>query len=176
MTALDPPYAAFVGVSAPGAGHAAVASLSPELFLRRTGGHGHLQAHQGHRAPRRRRRGRAAAQRAELEASTKNRAENVMIVDLVRNDLSRVCVPGSVTVPVLLGPEPHPGVWHLVSTVTGTLRPGAGDGDLIRAAFPPGSVTGAPKVRALEIIDELETTAREAYTGAIGYRSPVAGP
>ena len=98
-----------------------------------------------------------------------------MIVDLVRNDLSRVCVPGSVTVPVLLGPEPHPGVWHLVSTVTGTLSPGAGDGDLIRAAFPPGSVTGAPKVRALEIIDELETTAREAYTGAIGYRSPVAG-
>src|SRR6185437_11779012 len=95
--------------------------------------------------------------------------------DLVRNDLSRVCVPGSVTVPVLLGPEPHPGVWHLVSTVTGTLRPGAGDGDLISAAFPPGSVTGAPKVRALEIIDELETTPREAYTGAIGYRSPAAG-
>ena len=117
----------------------------------------------------------AAAQRAELEASTKNRAENVMIVDLVRNDLSRVCVPGSVSVPVLLGPEPHPGVWHLVSTVTGTLGPGAGDGDLIRAAFPPGSVTGAPKVRALEIIDELETAPREAYTGAIGYRSPVAG-
>ena len=76
---------------------------------------------------------------------------------------------------MLLGPEPHPGVWHLVSTVTGTLRPGAGDGDLVRAAFPPGSVTGAPKVRALEIIDELETAPREAYTGAIGYRSPVAG-
>ena len=98
-----------------------------------------------------------------------------MIVDLVRNDLSRVCLPGTVTVPVLLGPEPHPGVWHLVSTVSGTLRPGTGDGDLIGAAFPPGSVTGAPKVRALEIIDELEASPREAYTGAVGYRSPVAG-
>ena len=98
-----------------------------------------------------------------------------MIVDLVRNDLSRVCVPGSVTVPSLLGAEPHPGVWHLVSTVRGTLRSGATDGDLIRAAFPPGSVTGAPKVRALEVVDELEATPREVYTGAIGYRSPVAG-
>jgi para-aminobenzoate synthetase / 4-amino-4-deoxychorismate lyase len=174
VTALDPPYAAFVGVSEPGAGHAAVASLSPELFLRRAGDTVTSKPIKG-TARRAAGEEEAAAQRAELEASTKNRAENVMIVDLVRNDLSRVCVPGSVTVPVLLGPEAHPGVWHLVSTVTGTLRPGAGDGDLIRAAFPPGSVTGAPKVRALEIIDELETTAREAYTGAIGYRSPVAG-
>ena len=174
VTALEPPYAAFIGVSAPGAGHAAVASLSPELFLRRTGDTVTSKPIKG-TARRADDEAAAAAQRAELEASTKNRAENVMIVDLVRNDLSRVCAPGSVSVPVLLGPEPHPGVWHLVSTVTGTLRPGAGDGDLLRAAFPPGSVTGAPKVRALEIIDELETTAREAYTGAIGYRSPVAG-
>jgi para-aminobenzoate synthetase/4-amino-4-deoxychorismate lyase len=174
VTVLDPPYAAFIGVSAPGAGRAAVASLSPELFLRRAGDTVTSKPIKG-TARRAAEEEEAAAQRAELEASTKNRAENVMIVDLVRNDLSRVCVPGSVTVPVLLGPEPHPGVWHLVSTVTGVLRPGAGDGDLIRAAFPPGSVTGAPKVRALEIIDELETTAREAYTGAIGYRSPVAG-
>ena len=174
VTALDPPYAAFVGVSAPGEGRAAVASLSPELFLRRSGDTVTSKPIKG-TARRAAGEAEAAAQRAGLEASTKNRAENVMIVDLVRNDLSRVCVPGSVTVPVLLGPEPHPGVWHLVSTVTGTLRPGAGDGDLIRAAFPPGSVTGAPKVRALEIIDELETTPREAYTGAIGYRSPVAG-
>jgi para-aminobenzoate synthetase/4-amino-4-deoxychorismate lyase len=174
VTALDPPYAAFIGVSAPGAGHAAVASLSPELFLRRAGDTVTSKPIKG-TARRAADEEEAAVQRAGLEASAKNRAENVMIVDLVRNDLSRVCVPGSVAVPVLLGPEPHPGVWHLVSTVTGTLRPGAGDGDLIRAAFPPGSVTGAPKVRALEIIDELETTAREAYTGAIGYRSPVAG-
>ena len=174
VTALDPPYAAFIGVSAPGAKHAAVASLSPELFLRRTGNRVTSKPIKG-TAPRAADETEAAAQRAELEASAKNRAENVMIVDLVRNDLSRVCVPGSVTVPVLLGPEPHPGVWHLVSTVTGTLSPGARDGDLIRAAFPPGSVTGAPKVRALEIIDELETTPREAYTGAVGYRSPAAG-
>jgi len=174
VTKLDPPYAAFIGVSAPGAARAAVASLSPELFLRRTGDAVTSKPIKG-TARRAADEAESAAQRAELEASTKNRAENVMIVDLVRNDLSRVCVPGSVTVPVLLGPEPHPGVWHLVSTVTGTLDPAAGDGDLIRAAFPPGSVTGAPKVRALEIIDELETTPREAYTGAIGYRSPVAG-
>ena len=174
VTALDPPYAAFIGVSPPGAVRSAVASLSPELFLRRTGDTVVSKPIKG-TARRVADEREAAAQRAELEASAKNRAENVMIVDLVRNDLSRVCLPGSVTVPVLLGPEAHPGVWHLVSTVTGTLSPGAGDGDLIRAAFPPGSVTGAPKVRALEIIDELETTPREAYTGAIGYRSPVAG-
>jgi anthranilate synthase/aminodeoxychorismate synthase-like glutamine amidotransferase len=179
VTELDPPYAAFIGVSAPGAARAAVASLSPELFLRRA----HSPAGPGTvaskpikgTARRAADAGRAAAQRAGLEASAKDRAENVMIVDLVRNDLSRVCVPGTVTVPVLLGPESHPGVWHLVSTVTGALRPGTGDGDLIRAAFPPGSVTGAPKVRALEVIDELEASPREAYTGAVGYRSPAAG-
>ncbi|MGH3253107.1 MAG: aminodeoxychorismate synthase component I [Trebonia sp.] len=174
VTALDPPYAAFIGISTLGQGRAAVASLSPELFLRRNDDSVTSKPIKG-TAGRAADEAEAQEQRAELEASTKNRAENVMIVDLVRNDLSRVCVPGSVTVPVLLGPERHPGVWHLVSTVTGTLTPGDGDGDLIRAAFPPGSVTGAPKVRALEIIDELETTAREAYTGAVGYRSPVAG-
>src|SRR6202022_1098115 len=75
----------------------------------------------------------------------------------------------------LLRAEAHPGVWHLVSDVRGRLPAGAGDGQLVTAAFPPGSVTGAPKVRALEIIHELEATPREVYTGAIGYRSPVAG-
>ncbi len=98
-----------------------------------------------------------------------------MIVDLIRNDLSRVCAAGSVAVPRLLGVEPHPGVWHLVSEVRGTLAARMGDGDLIRAAFPAGSVTGAPKVRAVEIIHALEATPREVYTGAVGYRSPVAG-
>ena len=174
VTELDPPYAAFIGVSAPGAARAAVASLSPELFLRREGSAVASKPIKG-TASRADDAGQAAVQRAGLESSPKNRAENVMIVDLVRNDLSRVCVPGTVTVPVLLGPEPHPGVWHLVSTVAGTLRPARGDGDLIRAAFPPGSVTGAPKVRALEIIDELEASPREAYTGAVGFRSPAAG-
>ena len=178
VAALDPPYAAFVSVSPRASGaeqsRAAVASLSPELFLRRVAD---TVCSKPIKGTARRDGGddEAAAQRATLEASAKNRAENVMIVDLVRADLSRVCVAGSVTVPVLLGPEPHPGVWHLVSTVTGKLHEGTADGDLIRAAFPPGSVTGAPKVRALEIIDELEAAPREVYTGAIGYRSPLAG-
>src|SRR5262245_37869674 len=166
---LQPPYAAFLRM--PGG---AVASLSPELFLRRTGRTVVSRPVKGthRRSPRPR---QAARQRARLERSAKNRAENVMIVDLMRNDLSRVCAAGSVAVPRLLSAEPHPGLWHLVSEVRGTLDSSAGDGDLIRAAFPPGSVTGAPKVRALEIIHELEATPREVYTGAVGYRSPVAG-
>jgi len=169
VTVLQPPYAAFMRV--PGG---AVASLSPELFLRRKGRAVLSRPVKGthRRSPRPR---QARRQRAELERSAKNRAENVIIVDLMRNDLSRVCAPGSVQVPRLLRVEPHPGVWHLVSDVRGTLGAGAGDGDLIRAAFPPGSVTGAPKVRAVEIIHELEATPREIYTGAVGYRSPVAG-
>jgi len=169
VTALSPPYAAFMSV--PGG---AIASMSPELFLRRTGTDVVSRPIKG-TSPRSARPDEAAAQRAGLESSAKNRAENVMIVDLVRNDLGRVCEPGSVTVPGLLVAEPHPGLWHLVSEVRGTLCAGAGDGDLVRACFPPGSVTGAPKVRALEVIDELEAAPREAYTGAIGYRSPVAG-
>jgi para-aminobenzoate synthetase/4-amino-4-deoxychorismate lyase len=169
VTALRPPYAAFLLLAG-----GAVASLSPELFLRRTGRSVVSRPMKGtsRRPPRRE---RARRQRAELEHLGNNRAENVMITDLVRNDLSRVCAFGSVTVPHLLGAEPHAGVWHLVSEVCGTLRRGRGDADLIRATFPPGSVTGAPKVRALEIIDELEAVPREVYTGAVGYRSPVAG-
>ena len=118
----------------------------------------------------------AAAQLAELERSAKNRSENVMIVDLVRNDLSRVCVPGTVTRPRPArrrAPPGRAGTWSRPSRAPSATA--STDGDLIRAAFPPGSVTGAPKVRALEIIDELELAPREAYTGAIGYRSPVAG-
>src|SRR5215472_8229890 len=166
---LRPPYAAFARV--PGG---AVASLSPELFLRRAGRAVVTGPVKGTRR-RSARRWRAARQRAALQRSAKDRAENVMIVDLMRNDLSRVCAAGGVRVPRLLAAEAHPGVWHLVSEVRGTLAPLAGDGDLIRAAFPPGSVTGAPKVRAVEIIHELEATPREIYTGAVGYRSPVAG-
>jgi para-aminobenzoate synthetase / 4-amino-4-deoxychorismate lyase len=169
VTALDPPYAAFLRV--PGG---AVASLSPELFLRREGStvtSRPIKGTQARPGPEQ----RAAVQRARLERSAKDRAENVMIVDLMRSDLSRVCVPGTVRVPRLAAAEPHPGVWHLVSEVDGQLREGTGDGELVRAAFPPGSVTGAPKVRAVEIIHELESSPREAYTGAIGYRSPVAG-
>ncbi len=166
---LQPPYAAFLRL--PGG---AVASLSPELFLRRTGRTVLASPIKG-TSPRSGAGPRADAQRGELKKSAKNRAENVMIVDLMRNDLSRVCVPGSVEVPRLLDAEPHPGVWHLVSDVRGSLEPASGDGDLIRATFPPGSVTGAPKIRALEVIHELEAVPREIYTGAVGYRSPAAG-
>jgi para-aminobenzoate synthetase component 1 len=99
----------------------------------------------------------------------KDRAENVMIVDLVRNDLGRVCEWGSVEVPSLLAVEDHPGLSHLVSTVEGRLRPGLGWADAIGATFPPGSVTGAPKVAALAMIDELEPVDREIYCGGVGW-------
>jgi para-aminobenzoate synthetase / 4-amino-4-deoxychorismate lyase len=98
-----------------------------------------------------------------------------MIVDLMRSDLARVCRPGTVVVPRLAAAEAHPGVWHLVSDIRGELPRGRSDTELITATFPAGSITGAPKVRAMEIIAELETTPRGVYTGAIGYRSPVAG-
>ena len=106
---------------------------------------------------------------AELLASEKDRAENVMIVDLLRNDLSRVCAPESVRVSQLCGIEVYEYVLHLVSAVRGRLRDECSPIDLLRAAFPGGSVTGAPKVRAMEIIAELEPTARGAYCGALGY-------
>ncbi len=106
-----------------------------------------------------------------LTESDKDRAENVMIVDLLRNDLSRVCRPGTVRVPELFALEQHPTVHHLVSTVVGELDPAADAVDLLRAAFPGGSITGAPKVRAMEIIAELEPTRRGVYCGSIGYLS-----
>jgi para-aminobenzoate synthetase component I len=151
----------------------ALASLSPELFLARQGSLVRSSPIKG-TTPRL---GGPldAANAAALRASVKDRAENVMIVDLVRNDLGRVCVTGSVTVPELLAVRPAPGVWHLVSTVDGRLGPGVPDAELLAAAFPPGSVTGAPKLRALRLLAELEAAPREAYCGAIGMASPVAG-
>ncbi|MDZ7615784.1 MAG: anthranilate synthase component I family protein, partial [Patescibacteria group bacterium] len=106
---------------------------------------------------------------AELANSAKDRAENVMIVDLSRNDLSRACRPESVRVERLCGLERYPFVMHLVSVITGRLADGACPVDLVRAAFPGGSITGAPKVRAMEIIAELEPTARGPYCGSLGY-------
>ncbi|WP_404821133.1 bifunctional anthranilate synthase component I family protein/class IV aminotransferase [Kocuria marina] len=159
---LRPRFAGFLRV--PGG---AVASFSPELYLRRTGTAVLTSPIKG-TAP-------ADSDPRELHASAKNRAENVMIVDLMRNDLSRVCVPGSVLSPAVPRVEPHTGVHHLVADVHGTLRPGLDDAALLRSTFPPGSCTGAPKVRATEIINALETTARGVYTGGIGYASPVAG-
>ena len=107
--------------------------------------------------------------RSELLASAKDRAEHMMIVDLERNDLGRVCETGSVHVPELCVPDKHPSVWHLVSTATGSLREDCDRIDLLRATFPGGSITGAPKIRAMEIIDEIEPVERGVYTGAIGY-------
>jgi para-aminobenzoate synthetase / 4-amino-4-deoxychorismate lyase len=144
----------------------AAASLSPELFLARHGRRVRSAPIKGTRP---------ATQRRELETSVKDHAENVMIVDLVRNDLGRVCTPGSITVDALAQARPHTGVWHLVSEVSGTLAGDTRDGELVRAAFPPGSVTGAPKVAALSVISELESTPRDIYTGAIGFASPAHG-
>lgn len=141
-----------------------IASFSPETFLRRTGNivssspiKGTIPAH---------------ADPDLLSASAKDIAENVMIVDLVRNDLGRLAVTGSVRVPQLLSVIPAPGVWHLVSRVEAILDVPVGNDDLLRAAFPPASVTGTPKLRALELLADWETTARGVYCGAIG----VAGP
>jgi para-aminobenzoate synthetase component 1 len=107
-----------------------------------------------------------------LAASAKDRAENVMIVDLARNDLGRVCEPGSVRVPGLCEVEAHPGLYHLVSRVRGTLRPRTGLGALLAATFPPASVTGAPKPRVLQAIEELEPVRRGVYCGAFGWIDP----
>lgn len=107
----------------------------------------------------------------ELASAPKDRAENLMIVDLLRNDIGRVCVPGTVKVPSLFAIESFPAVHHLVSTITGELTPGLTGADLLAATFPGGSITGAPKVRAMQIIEELETHRRHAYCGSIGYIS-----
>ncbi len=105
----------------------------------------------------------------ELLESNKDRAENVMIVDLLRNDLARVCAPGTIRVPRLNHLESHPTVHHLVSTVTGTLRDGCDALDLLAATFPGGSITGAPKLRAMAIIRKLEPVARGVYSGSVGW-------
>ncbi len=150
----------------------AVVSFSPELFLARQGRHVRSTPIKG-TMPRRNADDEHLAQR--LRESTKDVAENVMITDLVRNDLGRVCATGSVRVPELLKVRPAPGVWHLESTVEGLLADGVDDAALLAATFPPGSVTGAPKIRALDLIAELEPAARGVYTGAVGLASPIAG-
>jgi para-aminobenzoate synthetase component I len=109
--------------------------------------------------------------RAELLTSEKDRAENIMIVDLLRNDLGRVCHYGSVEVTELCALEEHPTLYHLVSKVRGVMREGITAGALVRAAFPCGSITGAPKIRAMEIISEIESNPRGLSMGALGYFS-----
>jgi para-aminobenzoate synthetase/4-amino-4-deoxychorismate lyase len=159
VSSLKPDHAAFLAGP-----WGAVASMSPELFLRRRGRSVLTGPIKG-----------TSTDREALVGSEKDRAENVMIVDLMRNDLGKSCAYGSVEVPHLARPRRGPGVWHLVSEVSGTLADGIGDAQLVRGSFPPGSVTGAPKIKAMEVISQLESSAREVYTGAIGFASPAAG-
>jgi para-aminobenzoate synthetase component 1 len=146
----------------------AVLSLSPERFVR-------VRSHQVETRPIKGTRPRGkdaeedAAYAAELLASAKDRAENLMIVDLLRNDLGRSCKIGSVKVPELFSLESYPNVHHLVSSVTGELAAGKDALDLIAGSFPGGSITGAPKIRAMQIIDELEPTRRALYCGSLMY-------
>ena len=147
------PHAAVIRLDSTGL---AVASASPELFLRRRGDAVETRPIKGTVAP-----GGAFL--------AKDRAENVMIVDLMRNDLGRVCEYGTVEVPDLCREERHPGLSHLVSTVRGRLRAGVGWAELLAATFPPGSVTGAPKLAAIEVIRRLEPVPRGVYCGAIGW-------
>lgn len=145
-----------------------IASASPERFLRLDGDQVETRPIKGTR-PRGKDDDDDELMAQELTSSMKDRAENVMIVDLERNDLGRVCQFGSVQVTELAILETFPTVFHLTSTVVGKLRPGKNRLDLLKATFPGGSITGAPKVRAMEIIDEIEPTRRSVYTGAIGY-------
>lgn len=157
------PYAGFLDL-----GECQIASASPECFLTVRGREVETRPIKGTR-------GRSPLPEAdlfagdELSESEKDRAENVMICDLMRNDLSRVCLPESVHVSQLCRLETYPFVKHLVSVVRGKLRPGCTPLQLLRAGFPGGSITGAPKVRAMEIIAELEPTARGPYCGSLAY-------
>ncbi len=145
-----------------------ILSASPEQFLHVEEGFVETRPMKGTR-PRGASREADVHLRSELSRSVKDRAENIMIVDLLRNDLGRVCVPGTVLTPELFSVEQYPNVHQLVSSVTGRLRPEHDVIDLLKACFPGGSVTGAPKIRAMEIIDEIEPVQRSVYCGAIGY-------
>jgi para-aminobenzoate synthetase component 1 len=145
----------------------AVASLSPELFLRRAGEDVSSSPIKG-TLP-------ADADPEQLRASVKDVAENIMIVDLVRNDLGRVARTGSVTVPEMLAVHRAPGVWHLVSTVSARVPAEVSAAELMAATFPPASVTGTPKIRARELLSEWEPHRRGVYCGTVGMASPVAG-
>jgi len=148
-----------------------VLSVSPELFFARSGGVVTTRPMKGTA-----RRGRSSAEDesrlAALLSSEKDRAENVMITDLLRNDLGRVAVPGSVDVPALCVPERYPTVWQLTSTVTAEVAPEHGLADVFAALFPCGSITGAPKIASMALIADLETSARGLYCGAVGVVAP----
>jgi para-aminobenzoate synthetase component 1 len=145
-----------------------ILSSSPERFLKLTGGVVETKPIKGTR-PRKQDDAEDQQQIKLLENSNKDRAENLMIVDLLRNDISKTCLKGSVKVPVIFNVESYATVHHLVSTVTGILADDQHALDLLKSCFPGGSITGAPKIRAMEIIEELEPNRRGVYCGAIGY-------
>ena len=159
------PFSAFIRTE-----QCAIASVSPERFLRVTGTEVQSKPIKGTQ-PRSDVAEQDKINAQTLQKSEKDRAENLMIVDLLRNDISRVCKAGTVKVPQLFAIESFPAVHHLVSTVVGELDEQYKATDLLRAAFPGGSITGAPKIRAMEIIDELEPHRRALYCGSIGYIS-----
>ena len=150
-------------------GETDIISFSPELFFERSGKNMRMRPMKGTRP-----RGQTddAAIAAAMQAEPKSRAENLMIVDLLRNDLSRLCAAGSVKVPELFTLETYPTLHQMTSEVTGELRSDIHWGDIFRGLFPCGSVTGAPKIRAMEIIRDLETGPRGAYCGSLGYIAP----
>lgn len=159
------PFSAFIKLQ-----DSAILSISPERFLQLKDQKVQSKPIKGTR-PRHTSNTLDEQAAAELKVSTKDKAENLMIVDLLRNDISKVCQAGSVVVPKLFDIESFPAVHHLVSTVEGTISHNHNATDLLRGAFPGGSITGAPKIRAMEIIEELEPHRRSVYCGSIGYIS-----
>jgi len=159
------PFSAFIRLE-----DAAILSVSPERFLQLSQGKVQSKPIKG-TMPRSHDKAQDKQNAATLKNSNKDRAENVMIVDLLRNDLAKVCKPNSVVVPKLFDIESFPAVHHLVSTVEGQLANEYSANDLLRGAFPGGSITGAPKIRAMEIIEQLEPHRRSVYCGSIGYIS-----
>jgi para-aminobenzoate synthetase/4-amino-4-deoxychorismate lyase len=159
-------YSAFLNVAG-----SQILSFSPELFFRIDDGRIVTRPMKGTMP-----RGRDAIEDVEVAAvlqhDEKNRAEHVMIVDLLRNDLGRICTMGSVKVENLFSIEKYSTLFQMTSTISGTLRPGLGYYDIFKSVFPCGSITGAPKIRTMQIIQELEQRPREVYTGAIGFISP----
>ena len=162
--ACPTPFSGFMSL----ADDSAILSLSPERFVRVSHHQVETRPIKGTR-PRGKNSAEDAANAAELLASAKDRAENLMIVDLLRNDLGRTCRTGSVRVPQLFTLESYPNVHHLVSSVVGELADGKDALDLIGDSFPGGSITGAPKIRAMQIIDEVEPTRRSIYCGSLLY-------